>query len=235
MDKACEATVKLITHRCSPYSQRVHIALLEKGISYEPIIINFGSKSQLLLDANPIWTKVPVLLHDNKVVAESLIVLEYLEEVWPEQAPLMPKGAHERSQVRFWSDYIQKEFTAFVEYSKLPSDAPEKQAGRDATLKFIRTLDAAMTSYSADGPFFTGDEFGFLDVVLAPLAGALPLVEAGDGLVIPGPDQVPRFLKWLEAVRARPSVSASLPSVGEYLAFLNELATLFSGLKLKST
>lgn len=223
MEKASEATVKIITHRCSPYSQRVQIALMEKGISFESIIVDFHNKLQLLKDTNPIWMKVPVLIRGNKAVAESLVILEYLEDAWPDLAPLMPKDAYEKAKVRFWSDYIQKELTAFIEYSKLPADTPEKQAGRDATLKFIRTLDGAMKSYSTEGPFFTGDQFGFLDVVLAPFAGALPLVEAADGLVVPGRDETPRFFKWVDAARARPSVSASLPSVKEYVVFLSEL------------
>lgn len=228
MDKTSEATVKVITHRCSPYSQRVNIALLEKGISFEPITVDFAEKQQLLHDTNPVWSKVPVLIHADKSVAESLNILEYLDEVWPAKVPLMPKGAYERSQVRFWADYIQKELTAFNEFAKVPSDAPEKQAGRDATLKFVRTLDTAMTSFSAHGPFFSGSDFGFLDVVLAPFAGAFPVVQLVDGLAIPGPDEIPRFHKWLEAVKARPSVSASLPSIQEYLVFLTEWARIKS-------
>lgn len=222
-----QANFKLISHRCSPFSQRVNIALLEKGVKFETIPVDFTNKPQLLLETNPIWEKVPVLIQDDKkVVAESPIILEYLEDLFPEKAPLMPKDPHAKAQVRFWADYIHKELAAFIEYSKLPTYTPAKLAGREASVNFIRTLDSTMTTYSKNGPFFTGDKFGFLDVALAPFAGVLPLVQAGDGLVIPGPEETPRFFHWLKAVRSHPSVKASLPSIQEYVSFLIELGAV---------
>ncbi|CAM6111508.1 unnamed protein product [Calypogeia fissa] len=228
MGNASEATVKLITNRCSPFAQRVHTALMEKNISFESVHVDYVNKPKLLLETNPVWTKIPVLIHDDKSVSESLIILEYLDEVWPTGAPLMPTDAYEKSKVRFWADYINKEFTAYTDYLKfayyvkLSSDLDEKkQAGKDATIKFIKTLNGAMNGFSAEGPFFTGAQFGFLDVVLAVFVGTLPLAEA-QGFVIPNSDEVPRFLKWVEAVRARPSVSANTPSVEEYFSYKNK-------------
>ncbi|CAM6096809.1 unnamed protein product [Calypogeia fissa] len=225
MENASEATVKLLTHRCSPFAQRVQTALMEKNISFESVHVDYVNKPKLLLETNPVWGKIPVLIHDDKSVPESLIILEYLDDVWPTGAPLMPTDAHEKSKVRFWADYSDKEFTAYIAYLKLSPDLHEKkQAGKDASIKFIKTLNGAMNGFSAEGPFFTGAQFGFLDAVLASFAGTLPIAEA-QGCVISNSDEVPRFLKWVEAVRARPSVCATTPSVEEYVAFLQKLSS----------
>ncbi|KAK4253465.1 hypothetical protein QN277_010133 [Acacia crassicarpa] len=69
----------------SPCVMRVKIALMEKGIEFEykeEDIFEDQNKSQLLLKSNPIHKKVPVLIHNSRPICESLIILQYIDEVW---------------------------------------------------------------------------------------------------------------------------------------------------------
>lgn len=68
----------------SSFGMRVRIALAEKGIAYEykEQSIWGNNKSPLLLQMNPIHKMVPVLIHDGKPVCESLVILQYIDEVW---------------------------------------------------------------------------------------------------------------------------------------------------------
>lgn len=62
---------------------RVRIALAEKGIEYElkeEDLVN--NRSPFLLKMNPIHKKIPVLIHNGKPVCESLIAVQYIDEVW---------------------------------------------------------------------------------------------------------------------------------------------------------
>jgi glutathione S-transferase len=86
--------LKLLNTWFSPFGSRVMLALHLKGLSYEYMeeedVIN--NKSQLLLESNPVHKKVPVLFHKGKVLCESMIIVNYLEEAFPDRrsSPLTP-------------------------------------------------------------------------------------------------------------------------------------------------
>lgn len=100
----------------SPFCARVKIALEEKGVNHVDSEEDlFGGKSELLLKSNPIHQKVPVLLHNDKPVLESAVIVSYIDQVWPSNS-LLPADAYALAQARFWADFIDKKvsFTSFL-------------------------------------------------------------------------------------------------------------------------
>ncbi|RVW56606.1 putative glutathione S-transferase [Vitis vinifera] len=65
----------------------------------------FGTKSPALLTYNPVHKKIPVLVHNGKPVAESLVILEYIDETWKHN-PILPTDPYEKAMARFWAKYI---------------------------------------------------------------------------------------------------------------------------------
>ena len=85
--------------------QRVRLALEEKGIDYESIVVDTarGDAGELPANYYELNPKglVPAIVHDGKAVAESLVMLEYLEDAFAEPA-LRPADAHGRAVMRQW-------------------------------------------------------------------------------------------------------------------------------------
>ena len=98
----------LLDFWASIFGMRVRVALAEKGLKYEKREEDLWNKSPLLLEVNPVHKKIPVLIHNGKPICESMIIVQYIDEVWNHKSPLLPTDPYQRAQARFWADYIDK-------------------------------------------------------------------------------------------------------------------------------
>ena len=95
--------MKLYTFFRSSASYRVRIALNLKGVSYEhaPIHLRRGGGEQLMPAYKAINPQalVPALEDDGRILTQSLAIIEYLEDKFP-NPPLLPKDAADKAVVR---------------------------------------------------------------------------------------------------------------------------------------
>jgi glutathione S-transferase len=106
--------VKLYDAARCPFCARVRLALAEKGIAYERVEIDLADRPALLYELNPVG-RVPVL-DDGFPLPESAVILEYLEERFPDPA-LLPAGPAGRARARLavfrFDDLLGDDYYAF--------------------------------------------------------------------------------------------------------------------------
>lgn len=95
----------------STAAQRVRLALEEKGISWDSVIVDTarGDVENLPDDYHRLNPKglVPVIIHQDAAIPESLVILEYLEDAF-EDSPLRPASPADRARMRLWMRRIDE-------------------------------------------------------------------------------------------------------------------------------
>jgi glutathione S-transferase len=199
--------IKLYDFKSSPNCQRVKIVLAEKNIPYEIVPVDLRAQEQKTPDylkLNP-YGKVPVLTDDKTVLYESCIINEYLDEKYP-SPPLMPKEPEKKAKARILVDYGMAHFDS--PYQKLRMELmkePKEQNQQviDGAKSDLKKLLQRFETEIGDQQYLTGD-FSLVDADLLPRFTRLE----GFG-VLPDPS-LPRLGKYLERMKARPSVQAVL-------------------------
>jgi len=199
--------IKLYDFKSSPNCQRVKVVLAEKNLSYEIVPVDLRKQEQKKLEylnLNP-YGKVPVLIDDSTVLYESLIINEYLNEKYPDP-PLLPKDPAGKAKARILIDYGMAHFDSAyqklrIELMKDPKE--QSQPVIDGAKNDLRKLLQRFEDEIGDQQYLMGD-FSLVDADLIPRFSRLE----GFG-VLPDPS-LPRLGKYLERMKARPSVKAIL-------------------------
>uniref|UniRef100_A0A5B6YQI1 Glutathione S-transferase n=1 Tax=Davidia involucrata TaxID=16924 RepID=A0A5B6YQI1_DAVIN len=195
--------VVLLDSSVSLFGMRVRIALAEKCIEYEYKEENLGNKSPLLLKMNPVHKKIPVLIHNGKPVCESLIIVQYIDEVWKDKAPFFSSDPYQRSQARFWADYVDKKI--YDAGTKIwTTKGEEHEAAKKEFIECAKVLEGVL----GDKPYFGGDTFGFVDIALIPFYCWFYTYETFGNFRIEA--ECPKLIKWAKKCMEKKSVSKSL-------------------------
>ncbi len=171
--------LQLYSYWRSSAAYRVRIGLGLKGLAYETLPIHLlrdggEQHGEAFRKANP-QGLVPALRHGDRVLSQSLAILEYVDEVWPEQ-PLLPKSADERGRARSIALAIACDIHPLnnlrvLQYFEHTWEVPQPR--REAWVRhWIEQGFAALESMLADDPmtgrFCIGDSPGLADCCLVP-------------------------------------------------------------------
>ncbi|EXB75574.1 Phosphoribosylaminoimidazole-succinocarboxamide synthase [Morus notabilis] len=170
-------------------SLKVHWALKLKGVEYEYLEEHLPNKSPLLLKYNPVHEKVPVLVHNGKPLAESLVIMEYIDETW-EQNPCVP---------------------AMISAFSKTGDEKDK-AAREAR-ENLKILESGL----GEKQFFGGEIVGFVDIAAGWIGLWGRITEEVADVHLIDAETMPLLNAWLERVLEVPIFKECLPSGDKYL------------------
>ncbi len=154
MDSMAQMLTLYDAARC-PYCARVRILLTEKEVPYETVEIDLENRPVWLYEKNSVG-KVPILEEGGFVLPESRVIMEYLEERYPDP-PLLPPKPAERALVRLW-------FERFNDLSGPYYRVLFEGETAEALDAELAKLDAAL----AASPYLAGSQFSQADIAYVP-------------------------------------------------------------------
>ncbi|RDZ27134.1 maleylacetoacetate isomerase [Lysobacter silvisoli] len=171
--------LRLYSYWRSSAAYRVRIGLNLKGLPYEiapvHLVRNGGEQhSESYREVNPLGL-VPVLEHGHRKLRQSIAILEYLDETWPEPA-LLPAVARDRQRVRALAQTIACDIHPLnnlrvLQYFDRTWNVPHPE--REDWVKHwvgegFRAIEAMLTDHPSTGRYCEGDTPTLADCCLVP-------------------------------------------------------------------
>ena len=203
--------MKIIEDSRAPNPRRVRIFLAEKDIEipFEHIEIMKGEHKTLeFAEKNP-FQRVPILVLDSgTVIAESVAICRYFEELEPDP-PLMGKEPLDKARVEMWNRRMELNLLAPIAQvfrhthpamaeMEVPQVLEWGEANRPRVTETLKVLDKEL----ANRKFIAGERFSIADIT------AKVAVDFMKPARIERPHDLKNFTRWYEEVSARPSMRA---------------------------
>nr|GEZ12797.1 probable glutathione S-transferase [Tanacetum cinerariifolium] len=194
-------------------STRVKIALSIKRIKYENIEENLENKSADLLKYNPVHKKVPVLVHNGNPINESLVIVEYIDDVW-KGVPLLPQDAYKKAVARFWAKFIDDKCIPAL-YRVFGSHGDEQ-----AIAEACEQLQILENELKVKGTkFFGGENINIVDIAADFIAYWLGIIEEATEIKFVTKEKFPKIHEWADNFINSQAVKEILPPRKHMLAY----------------
>ena len=189
----------------SANARRVWIALLEKQIPFEPVLVKLDGDhlTEAFSAINPLQ-RVPAIMDNGFRVVESLAILDYLESQYPLPA-LMPMDPQQIATVRM------VEMTAVNELQPATLPLTKVLVGLDEKPQTVETARQRVTlvlqfyeNLLGDGDYFAGANLTLADIVAGTLVPSVAMFGFSLG-------EYPRLAAWNERLAQRPSWQETAP------------------------
>jgi len=201
--------MKIIETRTAPNARRVRIFLAEKGLELEREHRELDSlRGPEFTKLNP-YQRVPILvLDDGTVIAETIAICRYLEELRPEPA-LFGRGALGKARVEMQHRRVEFGLYLFVQAAfrhlhpsmaalETPQIPAWGEANKGKALAALELLDQQL----ATTRYLAGDDYSVADIT------ALVIVDFMRPARITRPPELTHVERWYKDVTARPSATA---------------------------
>jgi glutathione S-transferase len=162
----------LYEHPFALYCQKVLIALYERGIDFERVVVGDDISREDLAEVWPM-ASIPVLRHDEAevIVPETTIIIEYLDRIEAGTPPMIPADPDEALEARGWDRFFDQYVATPVQTIVFDALKPEERRDPETVADARRTLDTAygLLEGHLDGrEVAAGSAFSIADCAAAP-------------------------------------------------------------------
>lgn len=200
-------TTVVYDHPLSPYGQKVKIALLEKGVAFDsqlPTNLGSGEVASEFAAASP-RGEVPALVDGEHSIFDSTIILEYIEDRWPDPR-LLPDAPAARARSRMIEEAMDTHYEAInwglgelTFFGRGEGDVADDL--RAFAARETSAWQHWLTDLLGEHQWFEGETFGWADL------SVIPYINGSSGFDLgPSPDSA--LGQWQQRANARASVAA---------------------------
>lgn len=210
--------VKLFFHPLASFCHKVLIALYEKEIAFEPVIVDLGDAAAVaeFRRLSPM-AKIPVLLDDEHggPIGETSVILDYLDQRFRQAPRLLPADPRAALEVRYWDRFY--DFSVELPMQKIVTDRlrPEGKNddfGVEQARGQLREAYAVIDGQMATRQWAAGEAFSMADCAAEPGLFYANTVE-------PIGAEFPHAAAYLARLMARPSVTRVLREAEPYFKY----------------
>lgn len=206
-------SLTIYTTNVCPFAQSVLILANLKKLAYKIVEIDLDNKPAYFLKLTP-YGKVPLIEHDNKVVYETSIILEYLEEVFPGQA-FLSKDAHTKAMQRIWIKYCGSDFIPIYYKVLLNQDIDKRNSYKSMLIDTVKFIEAGFEKHANGGAYFFGDQITLVDICFYPFFERFVVNAFYRDADIP--KDCVRIRNWLRLMRENPAIKTTSNSPDFYI------------------
>lgn len=206
----------MLTFYYAPLSlnaRRVWVALLEKQIAFNPILVKLDGEqfSPEFSAINPLQ-RVPVIVDNGCRVVESLAILDYLEVKYPEPS-LLPNQPQALAKVRMAENLILHEIQPATlplmrQLMQMPIESEKIKIAQERIRVVLNFFEQDLIE---GNPYFLGNQLTLADIVAGTALSVLPLF----GFEL---SNYPKLQVWIEELNQRPSWQQTTPKPEELAA-----------------
>lgn len=204
----------LLFDALSPAPRGLRMALAEKGLALptQQVDVFAGeNRAEPYLAHNPAGQTPALLLDDGSCIAESVAIVEYLEELHPEPA-LVGRNPRERAETRMWQRRVELNVTENIHnayhyaegLARFRERIPVAPEAADGLKRIAQDRLAWLDGMLDDHVFIGGERFSMADIWLyiwLDFAGSVKQ---------PFDRTLRNITPWFDRIAGRPSAEASL-------------------------
>ena len=189
-----------------PFSQRLEILLSLKGrrgeVEFQVVDVT-RPRPEALLKKTRGSTALPILeLADGRVLKESLVILQYLEDLFPQ--PAIAQHDPYRRALENMLTRLEGDFGSHGYLFVMNQDPKRRDALREGMLNQYARLDDFLTEHAPPEPYLFG-QFGWAEAVFTPLFMRFWFLDYYESFQLPAQDRYRRVRAWCEACLAHPA------------------------------
>ncbi len=168
--------MKLFTYWRSQAAFRVRVALALKGLAMDKVTLDLLAGDQFAADYQALNPEgvVPTLIDDGAPLVQSLAILEYLDEKYPDP-PLLPGDLHARAHARAIAQMVAMDAHPFIVPRVRKYLEEELRIDEAARARWVRhwldagsrAVEAVLAKDPRTGKFCVGDQVTVADICLA--------------------------------------------------------------------